>query len=155
MKVEPHPLEIDLTEGIGERRLAVPLTEQVRVHHRAKRGAPLIIAKEAGKERERNHHFRIETHTITTTDHTTGKRTQEEREMERENMGRALLLLGQPDQQPWRDWLLQKMRKEGGRSTNIIIMSLEERGIPLQGENNLTIKIDRLYWEQRKFVLEL
>lgn len=153
--MEPHPLEIDLTEGIRERRLAVPSTEQVRVHHRAKRGVPLIIAEEGGKERERNRYFRIETHTITTIDHTTGKRTQEEREMERESMGRVLLLLGQPDQQPWRDWLLQKMRKEGERSTNIIIMNLEERGIPFQGENNLTIKTDHLYWEQRKFVLTL
>ena len=144
-KVEPHPLEIDLTEGIGERKLAVPLTEQVRVHHRAKRGAPLIIAKEDGKERERNRHFKIETHTITTTDHTTGKRTQEEREMERESTGRVLLLLGQPDWQSWRDWLLQRMKKGEERKMSIIVMSLEERDIPLQGENNLTIKIDHLY----------
>jgi hypothetical protein len=48
------------------------------------------------------------------------------------------------------------MRKEGGTNTTIIIiiMSLGERGIPLQEGNRLTIRIDHLYWEQRKFVLK-
>ena len=106
---EPHPLEIDPTEeGTEETRPAVPSTEQVRVHHRAKRGAPLIIAKEDGKERERNHHFKTETRMITTTDLTTEKRTLEEREAGRESMETALLplplllVLGQLDRQPWR-----------------------------------------------------
>ena len=108
--VEPHPLEIDQTEeGTEETRLAVPSTEQVRVHHQAKRGVPLIIAKGDGKERERNHHFKTETCMITTIDLTTEKRTLEEREVGRESMETALLplpflpVLGRPDQQPWRD----------------------------------------------------
>jgi hypothetical protein len=106
-KEEPHPLEIDQTEVIKETRLVVPLTGQVRVHRRAKRGTPLIIAaKEDGKERRRNHRFKIETRTITTTDPTTGKRTLEEREVVRESMETALLhllLLGRLDLPPWRD----------------------------------------------------
>ena len=108
--VGPHPLEIDQTEeGTEETRQAVPSTEQVRVHHRAKRDVPLIIAKGDGKERERNHHFKTETCMITTLDLTTGKRTLEEREVGRESMETALLplpllpVLGRPNRPPRRD----------------------------------------------------
>lgn len=150
VREEPHPQEIDQMKGIREMRLAVPLTEQVRVHHLAKKDAPLIIAKEDVKERERNRHFKIETCTITTTDHTIEKRTQEEREVKRESMERGHPLLGQPDQWPQRDWPLWRMRREGERS-----MSIKERDIPLQGENNHTTKTaNHLSLEQRKFVLK-